>query len=114
VPNGAGQFPPRLVQIASGAQVHYRIGPCIQSGPHLLDLIFDCRTVAARAYIGIDLRRKSTPYPRRLEIGFNVAPIGRYDKSAGRNFLANDLGANAVSLGYEFHLIAHATSLCNL
>jgi len=36
------QLPPGLVQVASRAEVHYRIGPGIQGSLHLLNLIFDC------------------------------------------------------------------------
>ncbi len=84
----------RLVNVLAGRQIHHRVRAPANRPRHLLDFFADRRRDRGVADVGVDLHQKVAADDHRL--GFRMIDVGRNDRAAARDFVADELGCDRL------------------
>ena len=92
----------RFVDVLAGRQVHHRVGAPQRRPAQLLDFFFDRRRDGGVADVGVDLHQEVAADDHRLEL--RVIDVGGNDRSAARDFVADEIRGQAFTRRDERHL----------
>ena len=84
----------RLVNVLAGRQIHHRVRAPADRPRHLLDFFADRRRDRGVADVGVDLHQEIAADDHRL--GFRMIDVGRNDRAAARDFVADELGRDPL------------------
>ena len=91
-----------LVDLLPGRQVHHRVGAPQRRPAQLLDFFLDRRRHRRVADVGVDLHQEVAADDHRLEL--EVVDVGRDDRAAARDLVADEGRRQALAAGDERHL----------
>src|SRR6478672_8562299 len=92
----------RRVDVATGRQVHDRVGAPAGRPRHLLDLLLDRGGDGGVADVGVDLDQEAAADRHRLGLG--VVDVGRDHRAAAGDLVTDVLRRHALAEGDELHL----------
>ena len=92
----------RLVDVLAGREIHHRVGAPERRPAQLLDFLFDRRRDGGVADVRVDLHEEVAADDHRLEL--EVIDVGRDDRAAARDFVADEIGRQPFADRDELHL----------